>query len=344
MRNVKTFFYHTLRSNRKFLRLFNSTVQAFLFFIKRKPSRLNRGSKLSSTDLYIIFLPGQLGDLVMSLSTLIRKFQLPDNVLVVTRQNNKPAANLFENEFKFVFFDDEVFRPWHRFIGFNLERNVSGLSNLNNKNILIINPYTYSPIGHFGLGNKSVSVMSHPSAGAAAFSETLVISIEALADEYLAHQVMYQEVFSHLVNLRSFKLNDAISQQDTLPSGPFLLLHLETSRLDKNIDFKQITDFVQKAVERGLKVVLTGTGYSKMGLCEFEKVIYDLRGKTTFLDLAKLVQSADYVLSADTVTTHLAQLFDVKQFVILTKFQSNFIPSGLQVCRVNDFDDLGDCL
>ena len=294
-------------------------------------------------DLYIIFLPGHLGDLVLSLSTLFSKFNLPKNILVVTRKTNKPVANLFKNEFKFLFFDDKVLRPWHRFLGLNLKKHLHGLTDFSEKNILIINPYTYSPIGHFGLDKKKVSVISFPSAGAAAFSENFITSTEALDNEYAAHEMIYGQIFKSLKAPRAFNNPSKSALPDQLPNAPFLLLHLETSRLDKNIDLERVESFVRNATEVGLSIVITGSKRCKIELFQSNKSIYDMRGMTTFLELAKLVQSASYVLSADTVTAHLAQLSNVQQFVLLTKFQPNFMPFGSQICFIDDYDDLREC-
>ena len=306
----------------------------------RKP----RTERFAPVDLYIIFLPGQLGDLVLSLSLLVSRYEVPNNTLVVTRTSNRPITAVFKDSFSFLFFNDELVRPWHRFSGFNLRQlKHKNLQDANAK-IFIVNPYTYSPIAHMGVKNKNAKAISYSSAGAAAFSKHMLPSAVALKDEYLAHELMYDRIFPQSAKIKSHRFKSVSLIHEKLNAQSYILLHLETSRTSKDIDFELVRDFVQRAIALELLVVLTGVQLNKVTHVGVEKGVYDFRGKTTIDDLASLVQSASYVLSADTVTAHLAKLFNVKQFVITKKFQRNFIPIGPQVCLLDDFDDLRDCL
>lgn len=306
--------------------------------------RKTRTEKFAPVDLYIIFLPGQLGDLVLSLSLLISRYEVPNNTLVVTRTSNRPIAAVFKNRFSFLFFDDKLIRPWHRFSGLNLRHLKHKILLDANANILIVNPYTYSPIAHMGVENKNAQAISYSSAGAAAFSKHMLPSVEALEDEYLAHEHMYNRIFPQSEKVKSYSFKSDSLIHEEISKKSYMLLHLETSRKSKDIDFELVRGFVQRAIALELSVVLTGVHANKATHVGVENDVYDLRGKTTIDELASLVQSASYVLSADTVTAHLAKLFNVKQFVITKKFQRNFIPSGSQVCLLDDFDDLRDCL
>jgi hypothetical protein len=344
MTKVKMYFSHKLRSSSTVFKLLNSIVQVFTHYTISLTGRKHKPIKSNSYDLYIIFLPGQLGDLVLSLSTLYSKFEVPNNTLVITRLTNRPVAELFINHFRFLFFDSKLIRPWHRFTGFNLQQLKAKELSADNTKILVVNPYTYSPIAHMGVIKKNTDVISYPSAGAAAFSGYLLSSEVAAEHEYLAHQIMYNRIFSQLTKVKSFRHESDSLIHEKLRKYPYLLLHLDTSRSSKDIEFGLVCGFAQRALALGFSIVLTGTLHNDLRQIGMEKDVYDLRGKTTIDDLGKLVQSASYVLSADTVTAHLAKLFGVKQFIITKKFQKNFIPNGLQVCLLNEFDDLKDCL